>query len=101
MCDDSGERAEVDRVHLPRSDHGGAKAGPPLLRRASLLREGEALDGDGRRGSIRTASVDPIRVVYVAFFPSVAPLAMFVRPSITAQMIRFIRGNYREFCRNQ
>jgi hypothetical protein len=27
--------------------------------------------------------------------------AMFVRPSITAQMIRFIRGNYREFCRNQ
>jgi hypothetical protein len=28
-------------------------------------------------------------------------LAMFVRPSITAQMIRFIRGNYREFCRNQ
>jgi hypothetical protein len=30
-----------------------------------------------------------------------ADLAMFVRPSITAQMIRFIRGNYREFCRNQ
>ncbi len=28
-------------------------------------------------------------------------MAMFVRPSITAQMIRFIRGNYREFCRNQ
>jgi hypothetical protein len=31
----------------------------------------------------------------------VRQLAMFVRPSITAQMIRFIRGNYREFCRNQ
>jgi CRISPR-associated protein Csx17 len=32
---------------------------------------------------------------------AVGQLAMFVRPSITAQMIRFIRGNYREFCRNQ
>jgi hypothetical protein len=32
---------------------------------------------------------------------SAQPTAMFVRPSITAQMIRFIRGNYREFCRNQ
>jgi hypothetical protein len=37
----------------------------------------------------------------VPMLANVVELAMFVRPSITAQMIRFIRGNYREFCRNQ